>query len=538
MGIARDFPTAFAKAQAAAGAAAARRRHRLHHRHRLRQARGGRHRADPPRPRLPHRRHARHQGGASSAWASRPTELKKIGEGSPNVVDWIESGDVDLVVNTPTGSGARTDGWEIRRAADRPRDPVPDDALRRAGGRARDRRRAPGRRGGALAAGDPRRARAGRGRRVTAAEPRTLAPFGRRTLRSPSAASVGAYVVLAAEDPDGPAPRAGQFYMLAAAQRWGGGARGAPVPAARASASCARATTVLEFMLEAVGPGTERLCELGPGDGLHVTGPLGHRLRRAAATAAARCCAAAASAPRRWRSGRTSCSRAASRRRRCWASATPTTRRAPTLLHNARVATDDGSHGHHGLVTDLLAEELDDGRPGRRLRLRPAADARGGARAVRGARGALPARAGVRAWPAASAPASAASSPLRDGGYLRAVRRRPGPRRRAARHAAWRGALTADRLLRPAPRPPDRQRLGHLRRDRGAARVRRRAARALPVRGLRLQDDHAGAARRQPAAAALRDPGRADQLDRPAQQGAARLPRPRPARARARCRCR
>ncbi|HEX5923560.1 MAG TPA: carbamoyl phosphate synthase large subunit, partial [Baekduia sp.] len=43
--------------------------------------------------------------------------IKKIGEGSPHVVDWIERGDVDLVVNTPTGSGARTDGWEIRRAA-------------------------------------------------------------------------------------------------------------------------------------------------------------------------------------------------------------------------------------------------------------------------------------------------------------------------------------------------------------------------------------------------------------------------------------
>ena len=45
------------------------------------------------------------------------TELKKIGEGSPNVVDWIENGEVDLVVNTPTGSGARSDGWQIRRAA-------------------------------------------------------------------------------------------------------------------------------------------------------------------------------------------------------------------------------------------------------------------------------------------------------------------------------------------------------------------------------------------------------------------------------------
>ena len=33
------------------------------------------------------------------------------------MVDWIERGDVDLVVNTPTGSGARADGREIRRAA-------------------------------------------------------------------------------------------------------------------------------------------------------------------------------------------------------------------------------------------------------------------------------------------------------------------------------------------------------------------------------------------------------------------------------------
>jgi carbamoyl-phosphate synthase large subunit len=43
--------------------------------------------------------------------------LQKIGDGSPNVVDGIERGEVDLVINTPTGSGARTDGWEIRRAA-------------------------------------------------------------------------------------------------------------------------------------------------------------------------------------------------------------------------------------------------------------------------------------------------------------------------------------------------------------------------------------------------------------------------------------
>jgi carbamoyl-phosphate synthase large subunit len=43
--------------------------------------------------------------------------IPKISEGSPNVVDRIEAGDVDLVINTPTGSGARTDGYEIRSAA-------------------------------------------------------------------------------------------------------------------------------------------------------------------------------------------------------------------------------------------------------------------------------------------------------------------------------------------------------------------------------------------------------------------------------------
>jgi carbamoyl-phosphate synthase large subunit len=43
--------------------------------------------------------------------------LEKIGEGNPNVVDAIEDGEVDLVINTPMGTGARTDGYEIRRAA-------------------------------------------------------------------------------------------------------------------------------------------------------------------------------------------------------------------------------------------------------------------------------------------------------------------------------------------------------------------------------------------------------------------------------------
>jgi carbamoyl-phosphate synthase large subunit len=45
--------------------------------------------------------------------------INKIQDGSPHVVDYIERGEVDLVINTPTGSGARSDGYEIRNAATR-----------------------------------------------------------------------------------------------------------------------------------------------------------------------------------------------------------------------------------------------------------------------------------------------------------------------------------------------------------------------------------------------------------------------------------
>ena len=43
--------------------------------------------------------------------------INKLQEGSPHVVDCIERGEVDLVINTPTGSGGRADGYEIRAAA-------------------------------------------------------------------------------------------------------------------------------------------------------------------------------------------------------------------------------------------------------------------------------------------------------------------------------------------------------------------------------------------------------------------------------------
>jgi carbamoyl-phosphate synthase large subunit len=116
MGIARDFPTAFAKAQAAAGAklpdtgtafitvadsdkAAATGLAALFDElgFRIIATRGT-------------AQAIRRQGIPAEA-------INKIGEGSPHVVDWIERGDVDIVVNTPVGTGARSDGYEIRTAA-------------------------------------------------------------------------------------------------------------------------------------------------------------------------------------------------------------------------------------------------------------------------------------------------------------------------------------------------------------------------------------------------------------------------------------
>ncbi len=47
------------------------------------------------------------------------THVDKVGEGTWDPVTLIESGEIDLVINTPTGARARSDGSRIRRAATR-----------------------------------------------------------------------------------------------------------------------------------------------------------------------------------------------------------------------------------------------------------------------------------------------------------------------------------------------------------------------------------------------------------------------------------
>jgi carbamoyl-phosphate synthase large subunit len=41
----------------------------------------------------------------------------KLSQGHPNVLDYILNGDLRLIVNTPSGKGARTDEGRIRAAA-------------------------------------------------------------------------------------------------------------------------------------------------------------------------------------------------------------------------------------------------------------------------------------------------------------------------------------------------------------------------------------------------------------------------------------
>jgi carbamoyl-phosphate synthase large subunit len=116
MGVASDYPAAFGKAQAAAGA----------------ELPGSGtvfiSVTDGDKPAATQLAAGFHDMGfrvlatGGTAQAIRrmgvPVErIRKLSEGSPNVVERIDAGEVDLVVNTPTGSGARADGYEIRRSA-------------------------------------------------------------------------------------------------------------------------------------------------------------------------------------------------------------------------------------------------------------------------------------------------------------------------------------------------------------------------------------------------------------------------------------
>lgn len=182
----------------------------------------------------------------------------------------------------------------------------------------------------------------------------TLAPFGRRLAPLVENREVGAYRLLVVRDGEGPAdPQPGQFYMLATEERWGGGESERPyLPRAFSFARACEGE--LWFLLEDIGPGTHRLAELEAGENLWLTGPLGigfdaptgrSILVGGGIGAAPLLCLHDELGPD-----------------------------APVLLGfrsadhaeaaklfggDPQLATDDGSVGRHGLVTELLREELD-----------------------------------------------------------------------------------------------------------------------------------------------------------------------------------
>lgn len=185
---------------------------------------------------------------------------------------------------------------------------------------------------------------------------RTLAPLGRRRVTVTGVEDVGAYRVLRVADPDGPVPGAGQFYMLAAVERWGGGEDERPYLPRAFSFLRAAPGGELSFMLEDVGPGTRRLAALAAGDGLWLTGPLGEGFR----------------APHDGRRALLTGGGVGVPPLSAWADelgdrplallgfrdGEHADGAAVMTAAQLRVATDDGSVGHHGLVTELLAAEL------------------------------------------------------------------------------------------------------------------------------------------------------------------------------------
>jgi NAD(P)H-flavin reductase len=192
---------------------------------------------------------------------------------------------------------------------------------------------------------------------------RVLAPFGRRSAPVTAREQFGPYVVLRCEDAGGPRPKAGQFYMLQAASRWGGGEGERPfLPRAFSVLRAPAHTDELHFLVEDVGPGTRRLCELQPRDSLLLLGPLGVGFRPPGSGRRATLVGGGVGiAPLAiWQDQLSAILQD---------KPTPPPllligfrdhdhARGAAILSDPLLATDDGSVGHRGFVTELLADRL------------------------------------------------------------------------------------------------------------------------------------------------------------------------------------
>jgi NAD(P)H-flavin reductase len=205
------------------------------------------------------------------------------------------------------------------------------------------------------------------------------APFGRRLCQVSESRDSGGYRLFSLLDREGPEPQPGQFYMLATERHWEQARQRPFLPRALSVAETGPAAggVRLDFLIEGIGPGTDRLCELVPGESVWVNGPLGNSFSAPSALHQLSPLADdSEGAPRPGGAilvgGGIGIAPLALLRRRF------AERNVPTRVllgfrdetHSGglddlfaccevRLASDDGHRGHHGYVTDLLAAMLE-----------------------------------------------------------------------------------------------------------------------------------------------------------------------------------
>ena len=197
------------------------------------------------------------------------------------------------------------------------------------------------------------------------------APFGRRLCEVAENRTSGGYRIFSLLDREGPAPEPGQFYMLASERGWGegGGRPFLPRAISVAEAAPAKEGVRLDFLVEGVGPGTDRLCELEAGERVWVTGPLGNSFSipkqvNPEAAGAILVGGGIGIAPMAiWRrhlveKGIPLRVLLGFRNQQHSGGLTELFCAGGTLCPDVRLATEDGHAGHQGYVTDLLATML------------------------------------------------------------------------------------------------------------------------------------------------------------------------------------